>query len=363
MLSREPVDYWRRQGRFRYYSSKIPSRVQCSAIGDEQVARALAEGVAIEDRGVSIGWRSVMVMIEVYLRQVIELGGVLIGLGWSLLPSAFGAGVLMEAVGKGELDKLFQLLRFSFSFALIGSGLTMMVMFIFVVLEVLILSGLAIGCIPLAACLAVWQRTRSAVRQILGALLYLVVTLLYAGIAAEVAYMALELSVHLFVSSVIDPRYVEASGGVVCFNRVLHEEGEVVCKVLHEKVVRFGGCGVPGASLTVQDGVLSLRGNGLGDSFSAYLCLLGMEQIDIEEGGKSVPILATTIETSLTGWLPHVLVLVGGTVIVSMIMKYVSSAAAEFSGFKGSTSQVVQQIVGGAKGVLSTGAKKLSKYG
>ena len=288
-----------------------------------------------------VGWEGAKTAIYISVRQASELSAVLLGVAWTLMPNVADVvetyGKTVSGVVTGDFTAVFEVLRTMFAVTLVGTAMTLMMTVAFQVLESILVIGLIVGMAPVWAWLWLWEGSRRATHQALAGVLYAVASLIFLGVTVQVARHAMEFAVVRFTVEVKNPEYD-----------------------LNSRLA--SDCGSP-PDIAV--------GNGLRDAYKYFLCMATAETHK-REHTKKVWIFTTTrtedvhaskMESEVISWLPELLLLIGGAVVVTAIMRYGNAAASEITGFRASQNQIAQQALGAGKGLLGGVSRRMGAMG
>lgn len=316
-----------------------------------------------------VGWSGVHRMADVYLSEAADMGAILSGVALTLIPDLQGTlgayNDMVNGLVTGELGPMLEVLRIMFSVTLIGTAALVVLTVAFQVLESIIIAGITIALSPIIAAMWIWEQTRSATRQALGAILYATMSLGVLGITLEVAYIAVEKSVTLFTSMTLDPKYPQDKLVKVISNPASHGTEP--------------GCGLR-ADLVSTDGAdVVLKPRNMYEAYQVYLCIITAPGVEIDVTGTMTPeergqwrnwryyqsrrvtrtVTATRVHSHVIGWLPAFVILIGAGIIASAIVRYAAAGASELSGFRASPSQVAGQLVGAGKAIAGRAGGKI----
>ena len=244
------------------------------------------------------GWPTVTAILDSMVRNIIDLAGVLIGIGISILPGP-GAAVqvptemLINAVTLNfDMEIFLGLLRFLFAFTLMGAAVSFIIIFLFALYEAIILLALTLALSPLIAWLWNWRALRSSAYAALNAVLYASIVFATANITLQISYVIIELSLAQFAIQIKNPNYTPLA---------------------LDPYAPYVTCLLP-------------RSPSLYHSYEYYLCLNDLPQ----QSGE----YATLIDNNISQWLPAILLIIATAIIASAVLRYASAAASELTGHK-----------------------------
>jgi len=260
-----------------------------------------------------IGWSTTLAITNALFRHVVDIAAVLTGIAITLIPDI---GAVFEAYGRiaagiatMNLEPVFEVLRFMFAFVLLMSAVTIITLFFFTIIEALVTTSITFALSPLIAVLWIWTGMRSAAHAALAAVLYTTVMLAIIGITLTITHRTVESSLAQFTTHILNPHYNAAENPCTDTAGTLYQ------------------------------------------SMRRYMCLVDAPP---DSDGDA----ATLIDSSITEWLPALLVILLTTILAAAILKYASTAASELTGHQ-QTHTLAAQVLDQAKSLGSRGIGKL----
>ena len=261
------------------------------------------------------GWSGVFPALDAYTHRLVELLGALAAIARTSLPYEDLFTLIRTVLSAFTIDLLPTILQVASALVIVATAVKAVLSFLLITGELLLSTALFVAILPITIFLAVWRATRAAFTNTILGIVTGATVLVTTGVVAAIAAT---LGGHL----------------LAIFNQT----------ILTGSPTELAAAGCPGvdprapATVTAQ---LDLY-------LAAYAC------------NTDIPGAATHLFNTSFGWLPAHLVLIAGTITISVLFMSAAALTTELTGSRlnvGALSgAVTQQLRSSAGGIASRGA-------